>query len=215
MGTLRALSLINDAQTILNDLDGTRWSNDECLRWLNAAQRELVRLKPNANPVTSSIQLVAGTKQSLPTNGLQFMDPVRNMGTDGATPGDAVRMIDRKLMDETLVGWNTYAASSTVKHTMYDPDNPRVFYVFPPQPSSGQGYLQYVYSALPTDLTDLSDPIGVPDEYANDLVNYILHRAFAKDSKAGSDRLSEKFFKAFLSGVFGREQSQDNPDPNK
>jgi hypothetical protein len=91
--------------------------------------------------------------------------------------------------------------------------------VFPPANSSAS--LQIVYSAYPTDLSlptasslpldtsvDNSSPsaifgtISVPDIYVNALQDYMLYRAFAKDSEyAGNSARAQNHYAAFANAL--------------
>ncbi len=49
--------------------------------------------KPNASVKNTAQALVAGTRQSLPVDGVQLLAVVRNL------PGPAVRIVMRKILD--------------------------------------------------------------------------------------------------------------------
>ena len=74
MGTIKSSTLLNKAQTILQDATETRWPITELLGWLNDGQREIVLLKPDANTSSGPESLGAGIKQTLPTGGILFID---------------------------------------------------------------------------------------------------------------------------------------------
>ena len=142
MGTITSLSVIVKAQKVLQDATGIRWDNAELLGWLNSAQREIVLYKPNANATGKAVKLAAGTRQALPTDGVQLIDVVRNMGTSGTTPGRAVRQIERETLDAVNPDWHASSASATAKHFIYNILDPKAFYVYPPQPATNQGYVE-------------------------------------------------------------------------
>jgi hypothetical protein len=52
----RARELINDVASSF--VSGFRWSDAELLRWLTDGQREIVKLKPEANAVTALFTVV-------------------------------------------------------------------------------------------------------------------------------------------------------------
>lgn len=55
----RARELINDVASTF--VSGLRWSDAELLRWLTDGQREIVKLKPEANSVTSLFTVIGGS----------------------------------------------------------------------------------------------------------------------------------------------------------
>jgi hypothetical protein len=201
-------TVIAKAREVLLDASGVRNTDATMLAWLNDGQRAVVNFKPNAYIKYESAQLVAGTRQSLPSDGVQLMTIVRNMGTTGVTPGAVVRETTRETMDAQLPTWHSTTAAATAKHFMKVPLDPKTFYVWPPQPSSNQGYIEVVYGALPPDAT-LVGSISVDDIYAPALVDYLLYRAFAKDSEFSADQgRSMAHFNAFVSALTGKARAE-------
>lgn len=215
MGTIVASTLINKAQIILQDLTGVRWpSNTELLGWLNDGQREVLVYKPNANVKHASHKLATGTCQSLPEDCVQLIDIPRNMGTDGLTPGRAIRLAVREVMDAQVPGWHSARASAEVRHFMYSALDPKTFWVYPPQPATGQGYVDLTYSATPSNAT-LDGFIQIDDIYANVLVDYILYRAFSKDTEAAADvNRAATYQNAYLSSLTGKIKVESGVNPN-
>lgn len=54
----RVRDLVNDVASTF--VSGVRWSDVELLEWLTEAQREIVKLKPEANPVTDAFVITGG-----------------------------------------------------------------------------------------------------------------------------------------------------------
>ena len=209
MATIVAQNLVSRAATILQDSTNTRWPEDELLDWLNDGQREVVLYKPDANPKTETVSLVAGTKQGIPAYGLSLLDVIRNV--DGGSPGRATRIIERRVMDEQLPDWHHETPASEVKHYVFDERNPKVFWVYPP--NNGSGEVDVLFSSAPTDIA-LSDTLGVDDIYANALVDYMLYRAYLKDADyAANDQRSANQYERFMAAVGGLDtrESMDNP----
>lgn len=150
MATIYASSILERASTIIQDETGTRWPSTELLKWLNDGQREVVLLKPDAYAQNESIALVEGTKQSIPSNGLSLIDVVRNMGADGETPGRAIRLILRRILDDQLSDWHSAAVSAEIKHFTFDDRDPKRFYVYPR--SDGTSWVEAVFSSSPVDI---------------------------------------------------------------
>jgi len=201
--------IVDRAETILQDTTNVRWPSAELVDWLNAGQVEVVLLKPNSHVTHAAVVLVISeTKQSIPSAGIQLIDVVRNMGTGGSTPGDAIRLIDRKLLDEQVPDWHSATGSAVVKHFMFDPRNPRNFFVYPPQPGSSPGYVDIVYSATPA-AASAGGNITLGDEYANVLLDYILYRAYQKDADyAENSQRAALYYQAFI-GALGKKESNE------
>jgi hypothetical protein len=205
--TTTVASLLSKATTLLQDSGNIRWSAVELLGWLNDGQRELVQLRPTAYIKNVAVQLAAGSKQAIPADGIVLIDISRNMGTTGTDAGDMVRQTNRDLMDAHSPDWHTGSTSATVKQFMYDlARGPRVFYVYPPQPTSGMGYVEMLYAAIPADCTSNGNLV-LDDVYANALLNYILYRAYAKDSEFGANmQLAAGYYAMFERLVLGKPE---------
>jgi hypothetical protein len=168
---------------LIDDTSNTRWANAELLDYYNDGGKIIVSHKLQANATTSSEVMVSGVKQTLPTGGLGLIEAVRNMGTDGVTAGRALTVINKEILDRTFPNWVTETATSAVDHYMYTSRNPDVYYVCPP--SDGTGYLELVYGIAPTVVAigDIGTTnVELSDDYINVLLDYILWRAFSKDS---------------------------------
>ncbi len=205
--TVLASSIIDKARIILNDPNGTRWGEAELLDWLNDGQKEAVRVKPDINPVTTVIRLVTGTRQTL--SGIVFIDVIRNMGEDTTTPGKAARKIIKGTLDEMLPGWHSSPESSEVTFACAEINNPRVFYVYPPQPSSNQGSLEVVQSEIPIKIPTIDDPITINDVYETALIDYVLSRAFGKDAEyAAEGDKAMTYYQKFISAIASQDRAE-------
>jgi len=131
---------------------------------------------------------------------------VRGRGSelgDGISASTRVSVDEaRKFLDDLIPGWHGETASDLVKYFVYEPEvEKRTFYVYPPQPAQNPGTLEASVSVMPTDLAAIENAISVNDEYASDLVDYVCHRAFGKDSKHASSGRSESHLKMFLASL--------------
>lgn len=208
-----AASIIAKASQILLDSGNVRWTTDELLGWLNEAQKQIVIFKPNAYVKSSAVQLVAGTRQSLPDDGVQLINVVRNMGTTGSVPGVAVRFVTRETLDAQLPTWHSYAASNVAKHYLFSTLDPKHYYVFPPQPAANTGFVELVYGAVPPDAT-AGGSINVDDIYASPMLDWILYRAFSKDTEFAADQgRSASHLQAFTASLSGKAGAESGTTP--
>lgn len=202
MGTTVASEIIGRASTILLDATNTRWSQPELLDWLNVGQRAIVQIRPDASAVTQAVQLAAGTKQTIPAGAVRIMRVRRNMGANGTTPGRAIRSVEFEVLDAQNPGWHTDDAAQVVRHVLFDPADPRVFYVWPPQPTDTPHQVEAVLSMVPDEVEDTDDPITLDDIYTDVLLDYILMRAYQKDSAYGENsRKAALFGQSFLTAL--------------
>jgi len=129
--------------------------------------------------VNESVVLVAGTKQSIPTGGIQLIDLVRNMGTNGTTAGAPISQVDRNVIDIVNSDWHSETGAATVKYFVFNPKDPTKFYVSPPQPSSAFGYVEMEYADTPDDPAGASSDITLDDIYEPVLIDLMLYYAYS------------------------------------
>lgn len=215
MGTLSAQAVISRVKTLLQDPDNIRWPQSELILWISDAQREIASYKPDAFVQTSVVMLAAGSKQSLPADGVTLIDVIRNMGTTGTAPGRAPRLVSREILDAQLPNWHTDGPSAEVKHYVFDPANQKTFYVQPPQPASERGSLELVYAAAPVEVT-ANGNLVLDDTWINAITNYVMHRAYSKDAEyAANANLAAAYYQAFIAQMTGRSVGETVHDVNR
>lgn len=203
---ITAQSIIRRCVETLQDTTSIRWPVAELVRYLNDGQREIIVHRPDAMVTTAARSLSAGTRQTIPADGTKLIDVVRNTG--GAMR--AIRLCSREILDAQSPGWHNLAGVTEVVHFMFDPRDPKTFYVYPPAAASGAS-VDLVYSALPTDVpepapgtdyTAVTGNISSPDIYGNVLQDYILYRAYMKDSDyAGNGQRAMAHYTAFANAL--------------
>ena len=222
-GTLTGANLISRIQDILQDTTSIRWPEAELLRYINDAQREVCNLRPESTATTANVALVVGTKQTLPSGGLRLIKVTRNMSAAGgsATGKRAVRLVDADILNTQEPNWHDPTVSgdaahtTTVKHYIFDEDDPRAYYVYPGA-SSTSTFLEIVFSGAPTDLTATSSTISVDDIFANAIIDYVLFRCYLKDAEyAGNQQRAGTHFQLFSSSLGAGGQAQFNVSPNQ
>jgi len=215
--------VIDRAQRILNDTTAVRWPAADLLDWLNEGQKAAVRIAPEAYTVTANVQLATGARQNLVTIAaaaavevpLRLIEITRNVTDATGFPAlRAIRMVNRRALDQANPDWPTDATNALVENYMFDSRNPKEFFVYPPQPAAGQGFVEVIYSAEPTDLTADTDPIALDDAFAPALVDYIVHRALSTDAEYGSNpaRVAQHF-NQFMGAMTQKTQTDLTVEP--
>lgn len=203
MANVTVAHLIDMALETLQDDPTTpvHWTKQNLVNWYNLGARETVVFAPEANTVFETMKLAAGVKQSAPANRLALLDVIRNMGNDGLTAGDGITRTDLRILTAYSRAWGIATAVATVKN--WAPESLTAFYVSPP--SDGVGYVEIKVSAVPTavvyDVPGVweSALVGVAEKYVNAVLNWILYRAYQKDSDyPGNESRSRNFYKQFL-----------------
>ena len=199
--TISAQSIVRRATDLLQDQTSVRWPVNELVRWLNDAQRAIVKVRPDSMNTTATMTLSAGTRQDLDSAtanaaGNATLSPApaklieitRNMAS--TSDKGAVRLVPRQILDAQTPGWHNLPGSVNILHYMFDPRDPKTFYVYPPATATAQ--LEVMYSAYPTDITepaagstfaDVTGNLSLADIYADDVLNLVMYRCYSKDSE--------------------------------
>lgn len=223
----------------------TRWNEKELVTWLNDGQRAIAKYLPASCSRVDAIKLKPGTKQSieligagniLPGDGSPatavygnyLNDVVRNMGADGLTPGRAVRVVSREVLDSQNPDWHTITGAGRVEQFVFDPRAPKIFYVTPAV-NDTPTWVEVSYLANPAEIpntgtkaaplygVDSVNPavISVDDKYIDDLVNYVLARAYMKDADFASSQPNASAYSGmFTSSLNAQVQALTGNNPN-
>lgn len=211
----------------LMDESGVRWTQDELIRYVLDAQREIVNYKPDAIVVTATMDatgttpdggslisaypLRPGTKQELPATALRLLSLVRNNYSNATR---SIRAVSRETLDRFVPGWHGVTAAQETKHFIYDENTPTVFYIYPQQPNPATGSIELVYTKNPNDINSSADSIEVADSYINAIVDYTLYRAFSKDGEVPtSQQRAATQYQAFITGLQGKQAVDEGTSP--
>lgn len=210
--TISAQSIVRRATDLLQDQTSIRWPVSELVRWLNDAQRSVVKVRPDSMNTTATMTLAAGTRQDLDDAALnpmpaKLIEITRNMAA--GSNKRAVTETARTMLDTQTPGWHAITGSINILHYMFDARDPKTFYVYPPALATAQ--LEVMYSAYPTDITEpgdgalysaVSGNLSLPDIYADDVLNLLLHRCYSKDSEyAGNDARAQAYLGAAVASL--------------
>ena len=199
-----AKSIIRRVVETLQDPTSIRWPVPELVRYLNDGQREVKLHRPDTVRQTGDIALVPGSRQTLPANADKLIEIWHNKANKRA-----VQMVDRRILDDQTPGWHALPASADILHYTYDPRVPTEFFVYPP--AIGGNSLVGAFSVNPTDVVEPADGalhtavvgnVAVIDALANCLQDYILYRAYTKDSEyAGNGARAQAHYAAFANAL--------------
>jgi hypothetical protein len=181
-GSLLARDVVLKAQRLLNDIHHVNWELDELVDWLNAGQRQIVVVRPDASSTLLNIDLSPGVSQAIPENAIRLLDVLRNVD------GRAITYIKRGDLDNWDADWVNATPDADVVHWMYDDRSPDVFRVYPPQPDS-PGSIEALCSITPEPCTldkvngeSIDSAISINDIFEGPLIDYIVYRSYSKDA---------------------------------
>lgn len=222
-----------------------RYTERELVSWLDDAQMAIAKYFPAASSRIDAIRLKPGTRQSIDaiaaadckpgdgstaptfTYGTSLLGLVRNMGSNGTTPGRAIRQTNREILDAQGL-WHM-VTRAYVGEFIYDPQTPRYFYVVPAVPSTGGDvWVEAIYTAQPTKIPNTgtvggelylvggpsTQKLSIADEHSDDLVNYIVARANMKDCEWADGNKAIAFAKLFTDSINGLVTARTGSNPN-
>lgn len=212
---ISAQSVIRRATDVLQDPTSIRWPVDELVRWLNDAQRAIVKVRPDALNITTTMALALGSRQDLDNAVLspppaKLIEITRNLAATSSKR--AITKVDRHIMDRQLPGWHAMAPTVNIDHYMFDPRDPKTFYVYPPAAATAQ--LEVMYSAYPTDIAEpapggtfasVTGNLALADIYADDVLNLVLSRCYNKDAEYTANAVLADKYMAMATASLGAE----------
>lgn len=231
--SINVRELLERAQTIVQDTTGVFWPMSELVNWFNDARRAVLLAAPSAGSSNEVFKLEAGTFQQLPSNVISVLRLYRNVHSSFSMlggelrkltalqrqPRSAVRVVDRHVMDSQLPNWHTMTQAREIVHYMVDETDPTTFYVYPP--SDGTGFVEGAFCRVPPEVSlaeveGNSPPgIGLPDVFSNAILDYVLFRAYQKDSNYSANvERSNNHYQLFATAVGARDTSLVSSSPN-
>lgn len=210
--------VLADLTDELSDPSYVTWTEAQLISYINDAQKQLSLVRPDSTSVIEAVQLVPGTKQTIPSTNRRLLDIVRNMGADGVTPGPPVRATDRDTLDLFNQDWHNDAVATAIKNFIYDEDYPDTYYVTPPVHGSTAVYVEGVFSKNPTVLTLTTESLEVDDVYKAPILHWALFRAYSKEMESRTSIMNKQFhYKAFYDalGIKVRVDAGSSPSKEK
>lgn len=186
--------LITSVAATLNDPAHVRWTVANLVTYLNDACLQTVIARPEAKVATRVLQLTEGTRQTLPADAVALMEVQRNVPS-----GRVVRFVDKKTMDASLPLWHAASRMVDVRDYTFDPKDPKTFWVYPPAHATTK--TEVLLSVRPTIVASVAapwDPFPLDPEYSEPVRLWMLHRAYAIDTGAGSLQKSGGYYNQFF-----------------
>jgi hypothetical protein len=220
-----------------------RWTQREIIGYYNDGCKAIAKYLPSSCARLDAIKLAAGTRQYIglilaanirPGDGStaadirgNFLQAItRNMGANGQTPGKAIRIVDREVMDVNRPEWHTDEAPVASSY-MFDPRLPKYFFIYPAVPAGIDEWVEASMLIDPVELAVPNDPqlyaatgtattvIAIDDRYLDELVQYILARCYMKDAEfAGNANLATLHANTFIGSINAIAQQLSGVNPN-
>lgn len=187
-----AQSVIDQASFLLNDVARVHWTIDELVGWVNSAQMEIMKRNRGATSERKTFTMTAAAKslQTIPVDCFYLLTLER------VVDGPALREVNKATLD-ARPNWTTQ--TGVPKYYAYNDDVPNVFYINPAPTQDTQ--VEGIFAIRPTVITAVDKAavgnLTVLDIYKDDVLNYVMYRAFSKDSEMASMEKAAGYQKAF------------------
>jgi hypothetical protein len=175
--TIAVGPLLDGVSSTLLDTARRSWPLHDLVSYLNEALAATSAVKPDMYTRQEFITLAAGVSQVIPADGVALLNVIYNEAN-----GRVITQVDGGLLDESNRFWPANTEEVNVYHFAVDQRDPRRFNVTPP--NTGTGRVQILYGAVPPAVTGSSgEDLPLSPNFEPILVNYVLAKAYAKNSK--------------------------------
>lgn len=211
-----AQDIIDRIREIANDnasafITSVRWTDAELLLWITDAQREIVKTKPEAYPVTELFDVVNDSARQRvdPTLAYRLIRVEANaysVGESGDTLyGNVIRIVERDVFDSFNPGWTRFVPlepdeTQYFKSYMMDANDPLAFWLWPLSTSLARK-VWVTYAGIPATLTDVTDGLSLSDMYIAPIVDYAVYRALCKEAREANREVADRFLRTFYAAL--------------
>lgn len=176
--------ILQNVNFALDDPNDVKYSLPQKIAAINSALQALISYRPDAASYTTMMLLVAGTHQTLPSDGVRLLKAIRNRGVSGLSDaGKAIRKADMLVQDALIPDWHTTTGQTTIDEYFYDPITPKDFYVYPPVAVSPTIGIDISYVRVLPTITAGSDTLPVDDYFAPALQEWMLYSLWCGDDE--------------------------------
>ncbi len=205
-----AKELLDDAIVALQDnepgYEYSRWTKAELLSCVTQAMAALHFFKPELYNTKQVLTLLPGAVQRIGPEFSKLIELDSNLAPDG-TEGSPITESSEPLLKafNRPLPFDPMQPYKVVTYRM-DTTNPRVFYVNPPAPESPRHKVVAALVQTPPTVLDENQELVLPASdsggWYNVLLDYMLFRAFQKDTESATSRTKARDHEiAFMQAV--------------
>lgn len=175
--------IIKRVSLVLDDINHVKYDLSHKIDSLNEALQALISYRPDAAAKTAMMLLVAGTRQTLPADGVRLLKVIRNRGASGLSDaGRAIRKADMLVQDALIPDWHTTTGQTTIDEYFFDPFVPKEFYVYPPASVSPIIGIDISYVRVLSTITAGTDNFPIDDYFAPAIQEWMLYSLLVGDN---------------------------------
>lgn len=183
--------ILTEVKRLFGDESGVQITDTDIIRWVNRAQREIVRQNEDLLQSTGLASTIAGTNEySFPVDYLNLK--ALHYKPAGQTSFYALRGLSKTDFDMRIGGLgsgSSYMENEPIYFTVYGGK----FYLYPTPAVSGSSDLKLFYSKKPATVSSGLDTPELPELYHDTLVELCLQYAYEvdEDVEAAESRASK------------------------
>jgi hypothetical protein len=102
--------------------------------------------------------------------------------TTTAVRGRAIITMPKRQLDNLLPDWHTFTAAAEVKFAAIDEQDPKTFFVFPPQPATNNQKVELLLSEMPNDISEVTDSFPLDDSFISPVVDGTISRMLLEET---------------------------------
>lgn len=176
--------ILQNVNFVLDDPNDVKYSLTQKIAAINSALQALVSYRPDAASYTTMMLLVAGTRQTIPSDGVRLLKVIRNRGASGLSDaGRAIRKADMLVQDALIPDWHETTGQTVIDEYFYDSITPKDFYVYPPAPVSPVIGVDISYVRVLPTITAGTDTLPVDDYFAPAIQEWMLYSIMGSDDE--------------------------------
>lgn len=204
------------ARVELQDAAKDYWTDQELLDYVNEARDVLYMAVPRVYEITETFTLVEGARQTLPNGSKRLFNLLENMTADSKR---FITPMNRELITRLRPGWRAEDSSDEILHFAYVETEPTVYEVYPPAIVGTQVKGSYAKPPVKAVLDGGNLPTTAltnEGELARALVQYVVGKAFAKQSDTSPDagQRSQAAMGLFMQMVGAEDAGKRDSSPN-
>ncbi|MBI9090717.1 MAG: hypothetical protein JEZ12_15985 [Desulfobacterium sp.] len=215
MGTYTGDAIAQMIAEQLTDSGNVIWPEmDIIYPAITEAQNFIVFLRPEASSSVVPFTCAAGScKQEIPATGLAFLDVTRNLGLNGTTPGKPIKKIPKAVLDDSVPGWTIEETTDRIQQYVFEPENPRFFWVYPTPSVALQ--VELSQSLVPAPVASGTDTISLPDTYITPILEWVKAVCLLMPSAGTNTNLGLQHQAAFYTMLGVKRQTDETTEQKR
>lgn len=187
-----------NVQRAFGDESGVQLEDSDIIMWINDAQDEIVK-RNRINKAKSSTVSVAGQPSyDFSTLGVTIMQ-IEALHYNGSR----LPNMSFAEAEEQIIGYGSNPPSNSQPVLWYEWAGAFTLWPAPVTVAA----IDIYYTAQPTRVAALTDKLTLPDKYYNDIVAFVLQKAYEMDEDWQGAQLRQQQFDASLSAMGEEERS--------